>query len=100
MLTEGTAASGGRGGAYPHHDRINRRLRARRGARLAALTPGGAIPDTFNYAVIAQPDGTQVGSLDEDFAAESLAGDTLLLGNAPRRIPGVQPPHVPPRDAP
>src|SRR5437016_3226522 len=90
LLTEGIATRRGRGGAYLHHDRINRRLRARRGARLAALTSGGAIPDTFNYAVIAEPDGTQVGSVDEDFAVESLAGDIILLGNASWRIRGVE----------
>src|SRR2546422_10206010 len=55
-----------------------------------ALTSGGAIPDTFNYAVIAEPDGTQVGSVDEDFAVESLAGDIILLGNASWRIRGVE----------
>ena len=90
LLTEGIATRRGRGRAYLHHDRINRRLRARRGARLAALTSGGAIPDTFNYAVIAEPDGTQVGSVDEDFAVESLAGDIILLGNASWRIRGVE----------
>jgi len=90
MLAEGIATRRGRGGAYLHHDRINRRLRARRGARLAALTSGGAIPDTFNYAVIAEPDGTQVGSVDEDFAVESLAGDIILLGNSSWRIRGVE----------
>src|SRR3989441_1567067 len=90
MLAEGIATRRGRGRAYLHHDRINRRLRARRGARLAALTSGGAIPDTFNYAVIAEPDGTQVGSVDEDFAVESLAGDIILLGNSSWRIRGVE----------
>src|SRR5437660_336806 len=90
MLAEGIATRRGRGGAYLHHDRINHRLRGRRGARLAALTSGGAIPDTFNYAVIAEPDGTQAGSVDEDFAVESLAGDIILLGNASWRIRGVE----------
>jgi ATP-dependent Lhr-like helicase len=90
MLAEGIATRRGRGGAYLHHDRINRRLRARRGARFAALTSGGAIPDTFNYAVIAEPDGTQVGAVDEDFAVESLAGDIILLGNSSWRIRGVE----------
>ena len=66
--------------AYLHHDRINHQIRGRRGARLAAITSGGAIPDTANYAVIAEPDGTVVGSVDEDFAVESLAGDIILLG--------------------
>ena len=90
MVAEGVATSRGRGRAYVHHDRVNRRLRARRGARLAAITSGGAIPDTANYAVIAEPDGTVVGSVDEDFAVESLAGDIILLGNTSWRIRGVE----------
>ena len=90
MASDGIATSRGRGRAYLHHDRINHRLRARRGARLAAITSGGAIPDTANYAVIAEPDGTVVGSVDEDFAVESLAGDIILLGNASWRIRGVE----------
>lgn len=90
MVSEGVATSRGRGRAYVHHDRINHRLRARRGARLAAITSGGAIPDTANYAVVAEPDGTVVGSVDEDFAVESLAGDIILLGNASWRIRGVE----------
>lgn len=90
MLAEGISSRRGRGHAYLHHDRINRRLRARRGARLAAITSGGAIPDTANYAVIAEPDGTVIGSVDEDFAVESLAGDIILLGNASWRIRGVE----------
>ncbi|WP_447986649.1 DEAD/DEAH box helicase [Nitrospira sp. Nam74] len=90
MASEGIATSRGRGRAYLHHDGINHRLRARRGARLAAITSGGAIPDTANYVVIAEPDGTVVGSVDEDFAVESLAGDIILLGNASWRIRGVE----------
>jgi ATP-dependent Lhr-like helicase len=90
MASEGIATSWGRGRAYLHHDGINHRLRARRGARLAAITSGGAIPDTANYAVIAEPTGTIVGSVDEDFAVESLAGDIILLGNASWRIRGVE----------
>lgn len=90
MLAEGLSARRGRSQAYLHHDRINRRIRARRGARLAAITSGGAIPDTANYVVIAEPDGTVVGSVDEDFAVESLAGDIILLGNSSWRIRGVE----------
>ena len=90
MASDGIATNRGRGRAYLHHDGINHRLRARRGARLAAITSGGAIPDTANYAVIAEPDGTVVGSVDEDFAVESLAGDIILLGNASWRIRGVE----------
>lgn len=90
MLAEGIATSRGRGTAYLHHDRINRRIRARRGARLAAITSGGAIADTANYAVVAEPEGTVVGSVDEDFAVESLAGDIILLGNTSWRIRGIE----------
>lgn len=90
MVSDGIATSRGRGQAYVHHDRINRRLRGRRGARLAAITSGGAIPDTANYVVVAEPAGTVVGSVDEDFAVESLAGDIMLLGNTSWRIKGVE----------
>jgi len=90
MLAEGFVTSRGRGHAFLHHDRINRQIRGRRGARLAAITSGGAIPDTANYAVIAEPDGTVVGSVDEDFAVESLAGDIILLGNTSWRIRGIE----------
>lgn len=90
MLAEGIATSRGRGQAYLHHDRINRRVRGRRGARLAAITSGGAIPDNANYVVVAEPEGTVVGSVDEDFAVESLAGDIMLLGNTSWRIEGIE----------
>ncbi len=82
MLSEGIAARRGRYGAYIHRDRVNRKLRARRGARLAAITSGGAIPDNSLYAVVAEPDGLVVGTVDEDFAVESNRGDIMLLGNA------------------
>jgi ATP-dependent Lhr-like helicase len=81
MLAEGIAARRGRYGAYLHRDRVNGKLRARRGARLAAITSGGAIPDNSLYAVVAEPDGVVVGTVDEDFAVESNRGDIMLLGN-------------------
>jgi ATP-dependent Lhr-like helicase len=81
MLSEGIAAKRGRYGAYIHRDRVNGKLRARRGARLAAITSGGAIPDNSLYAVVAEPDGIVVGTVDEDFAVESNRGDIMLLGN-------------------
>ncbi len=81
MLSEGIAARRGRYGAYLHRDRVNGKLRARRGARLAAITSGGAIPDNSLYTVVAQPDGVVVGTVDEDFAVESNRGDIMLLGN-------------------
>ncbi len=86
MLSEGIAARRGRYGAYLHRDRVNRKLRARRGSRLAAITSGGAIPDTALFTVVAEPEGTMVGTVDEDFAVESLAGDVMLLGNSSWRI--------------
>ena len=82
MLSEGIAARRGRYGAYIHRDRVNKRLRARRGARLAAITSGGAIPDNSLYTVVAEPDGVMVGTVDEDFAVESNRGDIMLLGNS------------------
>ncbi|HEY6475821.1 MAG TPA: DEAD/DEAH box helicase, partial [Polyangia bacterium] len=90
MLAEGIATSRGRSGALLHRDGVNRRLRGRRGARLAALTSGGAIPDNANYDVILEPDGTQIGTIDEDFAIESMAGDIILLGNSSWRIRRVE----------
>ncbi len=90
MLADGIATQRGRGLAYLYHDRINHRIKGRRGARLAAITSGGAIPDTANYAVVTEPDGTVVGSVDEDFAVESLAGDIMLLGNTSWRIKRVE----------
>jgi ATP-dependent Lhr-like helicase len=86
MLADGIATNRGRGLAYLYHDRINHRIKGRRGARLAAITSGGAIPDTANYTVVAEPEGTVVGTVDEDFAVESLAGDIMLLGNTSWRI--------------
>ena len=90
MLAEGVAPREGRRGAYLHHDVVNHRLRGRRGARLAALTSGGAIPDNADYDVIAEPENTFVGSVNEDFAIESLKGDVFLLGNTPWRIRRVE----------
>jgi ATP-dependent Lhr-like helicase len=90
MLSEGINARRGRYGAYLHRDRVNGKVHARRGARLAAITSGGAIPDNALYAVIAEPEGAHVGTLDEDFAVESLRGDIVLLGNNSWRIRRVE----------
>ncbi|HUO35156.1 MAG TPA: DEAD/DEAH box helicase, partial [Candidatus Acidoferrum sp.] len=90
MLADGIAAQRGRYGAYLHRDRINGRVRGRRGARLAAITNGGAIPDNALYTVVAQPEGAVVGTVDEDFAVESLSGDIMLLGNTSWKIRRVQ----------
>jgi len=86
MLAEGVATRRGRYAARLHRDAVGRRLKARRGARLAALTSGGAIPDNASYEVVLEPDETTIGSLDEDFAIESMAGDVILLGNSSWRI--------------
>ena len=86
MLSEGVATSRGRSGTFLHRDRVNHIVRGRRGARLAAITSGGAIPDNANFAVTAEPDGRNVGTVDEDFATESMAGDVFLLGTQSWRI--------------
>ncbi|MBV8668780.1 MAG: DEAD/DEAH box helicase, partial [Candidatus Eremiobacteraeota bacterium] len=90
MLAQGVATSRGRAGAFLHRDRVNRRLRGRRGARLAAITGGGAIPDATTYAVVVEPDGAVVGTVDEDFAVESMSGDIFLLGTASWRVRRVE----------
>ena len=99
MLSDGIATQRGRSGAYLHRDQVNGRVRGRRGARLAAITSGGAIPETANYAVVAEPEGKVVGTLDEDFAVESLAGDVFLLGTTSWRIKRVEPGRVRVEDA-
>jgi ATP-dependent Lhr-like helicase len=86
MLAEGFSTKRGRRSALIHHDAVNHRLRGRRGARLVALTSGGAIPDNADYRVILDPSETFVGTVNEDFAVESLAGDIFQLGNASWRI--------------
>jgi len=90
MLSEGISCRLGRRSAYLHRDGIHGTLRGRRGARLAAITSGGAIPDNADYDVIAEPEGTFVGSVNEDFAVESVAGDVFLLGNTSWRIRRVE----------
>jgi len=90
ILSEGIASARGRYAAYLHRDRVNSIVRARRGSRLAAITSGGAIPENSLYTVVAQPEAIVVGTVDEDFAVESLAGDIMLLGNTSWRIRRVQ----------
>jgi ATP-dependent Lhr-like helicase len=99
MLSEGITTNRGRSGAYLHRDAVNRRVRGRRGARLTAITNGGAIPETAQYMVVAEPEGTMVGTLDEDFAVESLAGDIFLLGTNSWRIRRIEPGRVRVEDA-
>jgi ATP-dependent Lhr-like helicase len=86
MLSEGFSTQRGRRADYLHRDAVNQRLRGRRGARLIAVTSGGAIPDNADYEVRLEPVNTFVGTVNEDFAVESLAGDIFQLGNASWRI--------------
>jgi ATP-dependent helicase Lhr and Lhr-like helicase len=86
MLAEGFSTKRGRRGALIHHDEINHRIRGRRGARLIALTSGGAIPDNSDYRVVVEPSETFVGTVNEDFAVESMAGDIFQLGNASWKV--------------
>ncbi|MET0151254.1 MAG: DEAD/DEAH box helicase [Candidatus Binatia bacterium] len=86
MLSEGVSTRRGRRAAHLHHDRVHRRLRGRRGARLAAITGGGAIPDTADYDVVEDATGNFIGKINEDYAIESMAGDIFLLGNHSWRI--------------
>jgi len=90
MLCEGVSTSRGRRSAHLHRDRVHKKLRPRRGARLAAITGGGAIPDTADYDVIEEPADVLVGRVNEDFAVESMAGDIFLLGNKSWRIRRVE----------
>ncbi|BDU19226.1 DEAD/DEAH box helicase [Dyella sp. GSA-30] len=86
MLADGFTTRRGARAAYIHRDAVHRQLRARRGARLTAITSGGAIPDTADYLVVLEPQATVIGSVHEDFAVESLAGDIFQLGNTSYRI--------------
>jgi len=90
ILSEGVARPTGRATALLHRDLVLGRVRGRRGARLAALTGAGTIPDTAQYAVVAEPDGASVGQVDEDFAVESMAGDVFLLGSTSWRVRRVE----------
>ncbi len=86
MLADGFATSRGRRGALIHYDTINHVVRGRRGARLTAITSGGTIPDNADYQVLLEPENHIVGTVNEDFAVESLAGDVFQLGNSAYRI--------------
>ena len=90
VLSEGFTLRQGRRGAFLHRDGINLKVKGRRGAPIAAMTSGGAIPDNADYDVILEPEETFVGTVNEDFAIESLAGDVFLLGNTPWKIRRVE----------
>ncbi|HYT77651.1 MAG TPA: DEAD/DEAH box helicase [Actinomycetota bacterium] len=91
LVSDGIQTGRGRRAAYLHRDRVNGQLRGRRGARLAALTSGGAIPELGDYRVVAEPDDVFVGTVNEDWAIESMAGDVFLLGTTSWRIRRVEP---------
>ena len=86
MLADGFTTRRGRRGALIHRDEVNGVLRGRRGARLTAITSGGTIPDNSDFQVLLEPESLVVGTVNEDFAVESLAGDIFQLGNTAYRI--------------
>ncbi len=86
MLARGYATRRGRRGALIHHDSLNKKLRSRKGSRMNAIVNGGAIPEVFDYRVLLEPEGHFIGTLNEDFAIESLPGDVFQLGNTSWRI--------------
>jgi ATP-dependent Lhr-like helicase len=90
MLSEGYSTRRGRRSAYLHYDTVNKRLRARRGAKITAVTNAGVIPDQFDCDVVLNPEGLRIGSIGEDFAFESIPGDIFQLGNTSYRIQKVE----------
>ena len=90
ILGNGIEASRGRYGAYLLHDGIHGELHPRRGARMIAISNGGAIPDTALFNVILQPDNVQIATLDEHFAVDSSPGDVILLGNNSWRVQRIE----------
>ena len=90
LLTEGIESTRGRYGAYLLRDGVQHHLHPRRGARMIAISNGGAIPDTALYSVILQPEGVQIATLDEHFAVDSSPGDVVLLGTSSWRIQRVE----------
>ena len=90
MLSDGIATSRGRSAALLHRDQVNHRIKGRRGARMIAITCGGAIAENASFTVVVEPDGRSVGTVDEDFATESMAGDVFLLGTQSWRIKRVE----------
>ncbi len=99
MLADGFSTRRGPRAGYLHRDAVHRRLRERKGARMTALMSGGTIPDTGDYAVILEPEAHTIGTVNEDFAVESLSGDVFQLGNASYRILRVEPGRVRVEDA-
>jgi ATP-dependent Lhr-like helicase len=94
MLAEGYTSRHGPRGAYIHRDVVTGTLRGRRGGKMTAVTSGGTIPDNADYAVLLEPQGLNIGTVNEDFAVESLAGDIFQLGNTSYKILRVEPGRV------
>jgi ATP-dependent helicase Lhr and Lhr-like helicase len=90
MLADGYSTRRGRRQAVVHRDAVNRKLRPRQGLRLTAITSGGTIPDTADYNVVLVPEEQIIGTVNEDFAVESMAGDVFQLGNTSYRIQRVE----------
>jgi ATP-dependent Lhr-like helicase len=99
LVSDGVETGRGRRGAYLHHDRVNGEVRARKSARLSAVTSGGAIPETGEYRVVAEPDDTLIGTVNEDWAIESMAGDVFTLGTHSWQIRRIESGVVRVRDA-
>lgn len=86
FLSDGLTERSGRGRSLLYYDRVNGRIKVRPIARAIAVGNAGAIPELGSYRVVAMPEGTVVGSVDEDFAVESQRGEIFLLGNTSWRI--------------
>ncbi len=99
MLADGFTTRHGARAGYVHRDAVHKRLRERKGARMTALMSGGTIPDTGDYAVVLEPEAHTVGTVNEDFAIESLSGDVFQLGNTSYRILRIEPGRVRVEDA-
>ncbi|WP_042577859.1 DEAD/DEAH box helicase [Variovorax paradoxus] len=99
MVSEGFATRQGQRAGYVHRDAVNQLLRERRGSRMTALTSGGTIPETGDYTVVIEPQADKIGTVNEDFAVESLAGDVFQLGNTSYRILKIEPGRVRVEDA-
>jgi ATP-dependent Lhr-like helicase len=99
MVSEGFTTRQGQRASYVHRDAVNHLLRERKGARMTALTSGGTIPETGDYTVVLEPQAEKIGTVNEDFAVESLAGDVFQLGNTSYRILKIEPGRVRVEDA-
>ncbi len=99
MLADGYSTRFGQRGAYLHRDAVHRKLRGRKGARLTATLSGGTIPDTGDYQVVLEPQAIMIGTVNEDFAIESIAGDVFQLGNTSYRVLRVEAGRVRVQDA-